>query len=118
MLHILQPSYCQYFCLTTTKVLGYKILGEVDHANKYVAIFLFQLSVWKNDILQCQFSMVEEIRDFSVADNLMYTVRDRDVCINELMPGGYFYVQIGLHLLQHTVVLDVQCFRGTCCLHL
>ncbi|XP_023718980.1 F-box/WD repeat-containing protein pof11 isoform X1 [Cryptotermes secundus] len=44
------------------------------------------LSVWKNDKLQCLFSMVEEIRDFSVADNLMYTVRDRDVCINELMP--------------------------------
>jgi hypothetical protein len=71
--------------------LGVKYWEEVDHANKYVTIFLFQLSVWKNDTLQCLFSMVEEIRDFTIAGNLMYTVRDRDVCINELMPGGYFY---------------------------
>jgi len=32
--------------------------------------------------------MVEEIRDFTVFDRFMYTVRDRDVCINELLPGG------------------------------
>jgi hypothetical protein len=38
----------------------------------------------------CQFNMLEEIRDFTVVDTFIYTVRDRDVCINEIIPGGYF----------------------------
>jgi hypothetical protein len=64
---------------------------NVHHSSKYIKIFQFQLSVWENDTLLCQFNMVEEIRDFTVADKLMYTVRDRDVCINELLPGRYVY---------------------------
>jgi len=41
-----------------------------------------------------QFNMLEEIRDFTVVDTFIYTVRDRDVCINEVIPGGYFFVYI------------------------
>lgn len=45
------------------------------------------LSVWEDDAMLHQFNMLEEIRDFTVIDTFIYTVRDRDVCIAEIIPG-------------------------------
>jgi hypothetical protein len=64
---------------------------NLGYARKCLKMFHFQLSVWEDDVMLQQFNMLEEIRDFTVVDKFIYTVRDRDVCINELMPGGYFY---------------------------
>jgi hypothetical protein len=34
-----------------------------------------------------QFNLVEELRDFKVSGNYVYAVRDRDLCVHELLPG-------------------------------
>ncbi|KAJ9594124.1 hypothetical protein L9F63_014440 [Diploptera punctata] len=56
------------------------------------------LTIWEDDTLSRQFGLVEEIRDFKVFQNFVYAVRDRDMCIHELIGGnkGRYVTRISL----------------------
>ncbi|KAJ4433668.1 myosin heavy chain kinase D [Periplaneta americana] len=45
------------------------------------------LTIWENDAMINQYNLVEEIRDFGVDGAFIYAVRDRDMCVHELLPG-------------------------------
>nr|CAD7404455.1 unnamed protein product [Timema poppensis] len=43
--------------------------------------------VYENDELMRIYDLTEEVRDMAVSTQLLYTVRDRDLVITELLPG-------------------------------
>ncbi|XP_066993199.1 myosin heavy chain kinase C [Anabrus simplex] len=45
------------------------------------------ITVFENDEVKLVYNLVEEVRDFAVVGNLIYTIRDRDLVITEMLPG-------------------------------
>nr|CAD7596597.1 unnamed protein product [Timema genevievae] len=57
------------------------------HGRLYAGDVKGIVRVYENDELVRMYDLTEEVRDIAVSTQLLYTVRDRDVVITELLPG-------------------------------
>nr|CAD7457505.1 unnamed protein product [Timema tahoe] len=57
------------------------------HGRLYAGDVKGIVRVYENDELVRIYDLTEEVRDMAVSTQLLYTVRDRDVVITELLPG-------------------------------
>ena len=52
----------------------------------------FQIRVWVNDEQVGSYEVGEEVWDLLVKDNLLFTVRNIDVSVTEMIPGTFVIV--------------------------
>ncbi|KAK7866600.1 hypothetical protein R5R35_010433 [Gryllus longicercus] len=62
----------------------------VDNEKLYAGDDQGVVRLWENDEFLLVFNLVEEVRGLVVTDKLLFTVRDRDVCVTEIGEKGHY----------------------------